>query len=271
MTSSMTGYSLPSTTIRLPPPHGRGSEDVPERLQLVLVVRTGFPLSLRPLIRLLRDPSSAAANFRQSFIKRFIAPHHLTDLEKFCHPLTSTHPLSPGGTAPAWIAMRLSLRQILSYRPDGTTRPVSPTIYAESPTSVTTHGTPQAIASPNTLGKASPQEEEEDAISNAAVRRGDHSEGQGDALPSMFRHSEPRIRLGNYPSRFLCRIEQNGHLAAWCAECRPHEKIPGGFSVNRSGPQGRLLGHSQGAPIHHVPPCGRRNPGGSAINQNHLE
>ena len=37
----------------------------------------------------------------------------------------------------------------------GTTRPVSPTIEAESPTSVTTHGTPQAMASPTARGKAS--------------------------------------------------------------------------------------------------------------------
>ena len=40
-------------------------------------------------------------------------------------------------------------------RRDGTTQPVSPTIAAESPTSVTTQGTPHAIASPTTRGKAS--------------------------------------------------------------------------------------------------------------------
>jgi len=43
---------------------------------------------------------------------------------------------------------------------------VSPTIQAESPTSVTTHGTPQAIASPTAFGKPSPREEDV-AISSA--------------------------------------------------------------------------------------------------------
>src|SRR5262245_22101294 len=38
----------------------------------------------------------------------------------------------------------------------GTTHTVSPTINAESPTSVTPHGTPQAIASPTTFEKLSP-------------------------------------------------------------------------------------------------------------------
>ena len=38
----------------------------------------------------------------------------------------------------------------------GTTRPVSPTSRAESPTSVTAHGTPQAIASPTVFGKPFP-------------------------------------------------------------------------------------------------------------------
>jgi len=49
----------------------------------------------------------------------------------------------------------------------GTTTPVSPTIQDESPTSVTTQGTPIAMASPMTFGKPSPKEEEEQTMSKA--------------------------------------------------------------------------------------------------------
>src|ERR1017187_7146329 len=48
----------------------------------------------------------------------------------------------------------------------GTTIPVSPTIRAESPASVTTQGAPQAMASATEFGKPSLREEET-AISNA--------------------------------------------------------------------------------------------------------
>src|SRR6267154_5304716 len=43
----------------------------------------------------------------------------------------------------------------------GTTTPVSPTTSAESPTSVTTHGTPHAIASATAFGIPSPNDEEQ--------------------------------------------------------------------------------------------------------------
>ncbi len=50
--------------------------------------------------------------------------------------------------------------------------PVLPTIAAESPTSVTTQGTPQAIASPMTFAEPSPYALDEVAMSKAAVSRG---------------------------------------------------------------------------------------------------
>ena len=49
----------------------------------------------------------------------------------------------------------------------GTMTPHSPRISAESPLSVATHGTPQAIASASTLGKPSPKAELKVAMSSA--------------------------------------------------------------------------------------------------------
>src|ERR1041385_5094506 len=49
----------------------------------------------------------------------------------------------------------------------GTTMPVSPTRNPESPTSVTTQGTPQAIASAIALGVPSPKADDEQAMSSA--------------------------------------------------------------------------------------------------------
>ena len=54
----------------------------------------------------------------------------------------------------------------------GTTFPVLPIINAESPMSVATQGMPQAIASPITIGKASPKAEDVENMSNDAARRG---------------------------------------------------------------------------------------------------
>src|SRR5690606_10828160 len=48
----------------------------------------------------------------------------------------------------------------------GTTHPVSPTMNAASPTSVVTHGVPQAMASASTLGNASPK-----ALDNTCTSR----------------------------------------------------------------------------------------------------
>ena len=61
----------------------------------------------------------------------------------------------------------------------GTTLPVSPTIRAESPTSVTAQGTPQAMDSPTTLGNDSPADEEVDAgpaTEDQAASRGERRE-----------------------------------------------------------------------------------------------
>ena len=49
----------------------------------------------------------------------------------------------------------------------GTRMPVSPTISFESPTSVTTHGTPHAIASAIALDVPSPYDDEEQQMSKA--------------------------------------------------------------------------------------------------------
>ena len=57
-----------------------------------------------------------------------------------------------------------------SASPRGTTMPVWPMMVAESPTSVATQGTPQAMASANTLGKPSPNREASTAISKAAIK-----------------------------------------------------------------------------------------------------
>jgi hypothetical protein len=59
-----------------------------------------------------------------------------------------------------------------------TSTPVSPTIGRESPTSVTTQGTSQAIASPITLGTPSPQDDSVD-ISKAAIIDGTSSRRPG--------------------------------------------------------------------------------------------
>src|SRR5713101_3417547 len=53
----------------------------------------------------------------------------------------------------------------------GTILPVSPTSSAESPTSVTTQGTPHAIASATELDVPSPYADDEQAMSNPAVMR----------------------------------------------------------------------------------------------------
>ena len=67
--------------------------------------------------------------------------------------------------------------------PDRTTRPVSPTMAAESPTSVTTQGIPQAIASPSTFGN--PSLNDDDMTTLMAAK------SLGDAVPQSRRSVRP--------------------------------------------------------------------------------